>query len=184
MYEMLVGYPPFCSEDQRTTCRKIIRWKDCLKFPEEPKVSAEAKDLIFRLLCNVETRLGTRGVEEIKVHPWFKGIKWDILYETEAAYKPTVNGELDTQNFEKFDDVEGPPSTASKVGIWHKMLTSKDSNFIWYTYKKSDVSKSIGTSGDVASNESRKHPSLVPLFDIVLSTYCNFCWLLYVRCKL
>ncbi|GMP44270.1 hypothetical protein CsSME_00013280 [Camellia sinensis var. sinensis] len=67
MYEMLKGYPPFCSEDQRMTCKKIINWKACLKFPEEPKISDEAKDLICHLLCDVETRLGTNGVEEIKV---------------------------------------------------------------------------------------------------------------------
>lgn len=30
---------------------------------------------------------------------------WDKLYETEAAFKPEVNGELDTQNFMKFDEV-------------------------------------------------------------------------------
>lgn len=28
-----------------------------------------------------------------------------MLYEMEAAYKPTVTGDLDTQNFEKFPDV-------------------------------------------------------------------------------
>ena len=28
-----------------------------------------------------------------------------MLYEIEAAYKPTVNGDLDTQNFEKFAEV-------------------------------------------------------------------------------
>ncbi|XP_035843000.1 serine/threonine-protein kinase 38-like [Helianthus annuus] len=78
----------------------------CLKFPEEPKISNEARDLICHLLCDVESRLGTRGVEEIKAHPWFKGVKWDMLYEMEAAYKPVVTGELDTQNFEKFPEVE------------------------------------------------------------------------------
>ena len=93
MYEMLAGYPPFCSDDPRMTFRKvksvqqcrlfcfwfmmytvvhmdffqIINWRTCLKFPEEPKISEEAKDLITHLLCDVETRLGTRGVEEIKV---------------------------------------------------------------------------------------------------------------------
>lgn len=40
-----------------------------------------------------------------QAHPWFRCIQWDMLYETEAAYKPTVNGDLDTQNFEKFPDV-------------------------------------------------------------------------------
>lgn len=67
MYEMLIGYPPFCSDDPRMTCRKIINWRTCLKFPEEPKVSKEARDLICHLLCDVESRLGTGGVDEIKV---------------------------------------------------------------------------------------------------------------------
>ncbi|KAH0711350.1 hypothetical protein KY289_007309 [Solanum tuberosum] len=83
----------------------IINWRACLKFPEEPKVSDAAKDLICHLLCDVESRLGTRGVEEIKAHPWFEGTKWDALYEMKAAYKPIVTGELDTQNFEKFTKV-------------------------------------------------------------------------------
>ncbi|XP_059633736.1 uncharacterized protein LOC132276361 [Cornus florida] len=164
MYEMLIGYPPFCSDDPRITCRKIINWKTCLKFPEDSKISDEAKDLICHLLCDVGTRLGTRGVEEIKAHPWFKCIQWDMLYEMEAAYKPTVTGDLDTQNFEKFDDVEGPPSVIARVSPWRKMLTSKDTNFMGYTYKKSDILKSVGTSGtDMKSNGSSRAPSLISL---------------------
>ncbi|PNY09338.1 serine/threonine-protein kinase CBK1-like protein, partial [Trifolium pratense] len=163
LYEMLVGYPPFCSDDPRMTCRKIVNWKTCLKFPEEPKISAEAKDLICRLLCDVDTRLGTRGVDEIKAHPWFKCIQWDMLYELEAAYKPTVIGDLDTQNFEKFPDV-GPPSVTETVGPWRKMLTSKDTNFIGYTFKKSDILKSIeSTDEDIRVNGSSKSPSLISL---------------------
>lgn len=38
-----------------------------MKFPEEAKLSLEAKDLICRLLCDVEHRLGARGADEIKV---------------------------------------------------------------------------------------------------------------------
>lgn len=164
MYEMLLGYPPFCSDDPRITCRKIINWKTCLKFPDEPKLSNEAKDLICYLLCDVETRLGTRGVDELKAHPWFRGIQWDMLYEMVAAYKPIVNGDLDTQNFEKFPDLEGPPSTIPRVGPWRKMLTSKDTNFIGFTFKKSDVLNSMESSGaDVKSNESSKAPSLISL---------------------
>lgn len=35
MYEMLVGYPPFYSDEPLTTCRKIVNWRMFLKFPEE-----------------------------------------------------------------------------------------------------------------------------------------------------
>lgn len=40
-----------------------------------------------------------------QAHPWFRCVQWDRLYEIEAAYKPTVIGDLDTQNFEKFPEV-------------------------------------------------------------------------------
>lgn len=40
-----------------------------------------------------------------QAHPWFEGVEWDRLYEMEAAFIPEVNDELDTQNFEKFDEV-------------------------------------------------------------------------------
>ncbi|KAH9802060.1 AGC kinase family protein [Citrus sinensis] len=126
MYEMLVGYPPFYSDDPVTTCRKIVHWKNHLKFPEEARLTPEAKDLICRLLCDVEHRLGTLGSEQIKAHPWFKDIAWDKLYEMEAAYKPEVNGVLDTQNFMKFDET---------------MLTPKDLSFVGYTYKNFEAVK-------------------------------------------
>lgn len=38
-----------------------------MKFPEEAKLSSEAKDLITKLLCNVNQRLGSKGADEIKV---------------------------------------------------------------------------------------------------------------------
>lgn len=103
MYEMLVGYPPFYSDEPMTTCRKvfllirtlsssnfnwfrislvlfichiftslyvpnqIVNWRTHLKFPEEARLTVDAKDLISKLLCNVDQRLGTKGAEEIKV---------------------------------------------------------------------------------------------------------------------
>ncbi|KAH7439853.1 hypothetical protein KP509_04G079200 [Ceratopteris richardii] len=153
MFEMLVGYPPFCSDDQMTTCRKIIYWRKYLKFPEEARLSAEAKDLMRRLLCDVDNRLGTRGANEVKAHPWFQGIQWDKLYDMEAAYIPEVKDELDTQNFEKFEEIEPPLHHPSKSGPWRKMLSSKDINFVGYTYKNVDVFKAIQAGVDGMTDE-------------------------------
>jgi len=166
MYEMLVGYPPFYSEDPLTTCKKIVHWRHYLKFPEEARLSPEAKDLIHRLLCDVEHRLGSRGANEIKAHPWFKSIVWDKLYEVEAAYKPAVNGELDTQNFEKFDEVEPPSQTRTGSGPWRKMLTAKDLNFVGYTYKNFDAVKGLHSSVvDLKRSVSPRRPSINSLFE-------------------
>ncbi|KAF5726142.1 AGC (cAMP-dependent cGMP-dependent and protein kinase C) kinase family protein [Tripterygium wilfordii] len=152
MYEMLVGYPPFYSDEPITTCRKIVHWRNQLKFPEDARLSPEAKDLICRLLCDVEHRLGTGGAHQIKAHPWFRGVEWHKLYEMEAAFKPEVNGELDTQNFMKFDELDSPTPARAGSGTSRKMLlTSKDLSFVGYTYKNFDALKglrrSLGDSG-------------------------------------
>ena len=34
LYEMVVGYPPFFSDDAVTTCLKIVNWRKYLKYPE------------------------------------------------------------------------------------------------------------------------------------------------------
>ncbi|KAJ0978687.1 hypothetical protein J5N97_014161 [Dioscorea zingiberensis] len=52
MYEILVSYPPFY--EPMATCRKIVNWRTHLKFPEEAKLSVEAKDLISKLLCHID----------------------------------------------------------------------------------------------------------------------------------
>ena len=41
-----------------------------------------------------------------QAHPWFEGIEWDKLNQMKAAFIPEVNDELDTQNFEKFEEVD------------------------------------------------------------------------------
>lgn len=38
MFEMMIGYPPFYSDDPLTTCRKIVNWRMFLKFPDEIRV--------------------------------------------------------------------------------------------------------------------------------------------------
>eukprot|EP00249_Psilotum_nudum_P019183 c27130_g1_i1 orf=629-2332(+) len=167
MYEMLVGYPPFYSDDPMTTCRKIINWRNYLKFPAEARLSPEAKDLICRLLCDVEHRLGTRGADEIKAHPWFRGVQWDKIYEMEAAYKPEVNGELDTQNFEKFEEIEPRQQQPSKSGPWRKMLTSKDMNFVGYTYKSIGAFKGMQSPvGELKNKSSPKGTSPTSIFEV------------------
>ncbi|OMO83200.1 hypothetical protein CCACVL1_11521 [Corchorus capsularis] len=168
MFEMLIGYPPFYSEEPLSTCRKIVNWRTHLKFPEEAKISAEAKDLIRKLLCNVEQRLGTRGAYEIKAHPWFKGIEWDRLYQMEAAFLPEVNNELDTQNFEKFEELGAQVQASSKSGPWRKMLSSKDANFVGYTYKNVEIVKEHHLPGIAElkkKSNAPKRPSVKQLFE-------------------
>lgn len=168
MYEMLVGYPPFYSDEPMTTCRKIVNWRSHLKFPEEARLSPEAKDLINRLLCSVDQRLGTNGADEIQGHPWFGGVQWDQLYQMEAAFIPEVKDELDTQNFEKFEESDSHAQSSSRSGPWRKMLSSKDLNFVGYTYKNFEIVNDNEVPGMAElkkTTKKSKRPSIKSLFE-------------------
>lgn len=57
----------FLVDTKFTDCFQIVHWRNHLRFPDEAQLTLEAKDLIYRLLCDVDHRLGTRGAIEIKV---------------------------------------------------------------------------------------------------------------------
>lgn len=80
MYEMLIGYPPFCSETPQETYRKVMNWQQTLVFPPEIPISVEAKNTIKRFCCEVDKRLGNQtGIEEIKNCSFFKKIDWEHI---------------------------------------------------------------------------------------------------------
>ena len=83
-YEMLVGYAPFCSKETSEVCHKILNWKKYLKIPSKVKISREAEDLIAKLINNSNVRLGLNGAEEIKSHPFFRGLDWDNIRNLKA----------------------------------------------------------------------------------------------------
>lgn len=47
-----------------------------MTIPAEAKLSPAATDLLKRLMCDVENRLGRNGVEEIMRHDFFRTIDW------------------------------------------------------------------------------------------------------------
>ena len=55
MFECVVGYPPFCSENAGETYKKIIAWPTHLNFPEDVHLSREAEDLMRRLVLSTST---------------------------------------------------------------------------------------------------------------------------------
>ena len=131
---MLVGYPPFCAETQTETWRKIMNWKESLQFPDECDISPEARDLILRLICDHKNRLGTNGADEIKKHPFFKGIDWEKIRKTKAPFIPLLKSPTDTIYFDTFEE-EDEEDHVVVDNSWKRTLTAEDLPFIGYTYK-------------------------------------------------
>ncbi|XP_073460988.1 serine/threonine-protein kinase MRCK gamma isoform X1 [Aquarana catesbeiana] len=105
MYELLFGETPFYAESLVETYGKIMNHEEHLQFPSDiTDVSEHAKDLIKRLICRQEKRLGRGGVSDFKKHPFFSGVDWDKLHTAVPPYIPEVDNPADTSNFDVDDD--------------------------------------------------------------------------------
>jgi serine/threonine kinase 38 len=132
-FEMLVGYAPFCAQETQEVCFKILNWEKYLQIPPEIKLSNEANDLIKRMISDPNKRLGKNGADEIKAHPFFKGVDWEHIRETmKPPFVPEIKNDYDTKYFETFE-IEEPfyPPT-------RKIPKRKDFEYLGFTYKKED----------------------------------------------
>ncbi|XP_063067282.1 cGMP-dependent protein kinase 1-like [Engraulis encrasicolus] len=113
IYELLSGSPPFSGPDPMKTYNIILRGIDMVEFPK--KINKSAATLIKKLCRdNPSERLGNQknGVKDIQKHKWFEGFNWDGIRKgtLTAPFVPSVDGPLDTSNFDCFpDDQEEPP---------------------------------------------------------------------------
>ena len=102
-YEMIMSFPPFYNENIEAMYDQIKYTN--VKFPSKHIISPEAKDLITKLLTkSPKSRMGSNyGFKEIFEHEFFTGVDLEkiIKKETEAEFKPEINGNLDLQNFDK-----------------------------------------------------------------------------------
>mmetsp|Transcript_6414 Transcript_6414/g.9726 ORF Transcript_6414/g.9726 Transcript_6414/m.9726 type:complete len:615 (-) Transcript_6414:554-2398(-) len=100
MYECLVGYTPFYADDPVTTCRKILKWRQCLEIPAEIKsqLSSECIDFLSCLLAGPESRIGSQtngtcefenGFVQVVRHPWFRDFDWDGISDVDGPLLPS-----------------------------------------------------------------------------------------------
>lgn len=144
LYEMLVGDTPFYADSLVGTYGKIMDHKNSLSFPDDVSMSDHAKKLICGFLTDSDHRLGRKGVEDIKKHPFFKNDQWtfDNIRDAVAPVVPELSGDTDTRNFDDIDDDKGD----EEVFPTPKAFTGNHLPFIGFTYSADTMFK-MGISG-------------------------------------
>ncbi|KAL0963582.1 hypothetical protein UPYG_G00308230 [Umbra pygmaea] len=127
LFEMLVGQPPFLAPTPTETQIKVINWESTLQVPPQVKLSPEAVDIIGRLCCSPEERLGSNGAGEIKTHPFFNQMDFTSNLRTQPApYRPKIAHPMDTSNFDPVEEEGGPGAwsdSGDSMRAWEALCT-------------------------------------------------------------
>lgn len=117
IYELLFGIPPFYHLNQDRMF-EFIQLEE-VKFPKNKKASNEVMDIIIKLLNkNPNTRLGRGGLSEIKTHPFFGTLNFELLKDKKLLppFKPKLEDRTDTSNFDP--EFVKMPTSESPISKW------------------------------------------------------------------
>lgn len=168
---------------------------------KEVEMSPEAEDLIRRFLCDRKDRIGSRGVEEIKAHPFFKGIDWVGIRNQRAPIIPHIRSPTDTSNFpvedpDKFSDdsdeeeesenedqdIDDSPSQLKKTSKSQANQKTKNQNKTGrYTVNvPDDIIQQVDDENKKERNERRAFDKKYPLYRYLHFGYC-FDWFVHTN---
>jgi protein-serine/threonine kinase len=121
LYELLTGSPPFHSVNDEDLFKQIL--KTDVEFPEGGCVSEQGKSFITSLLeRDPSQRLGSNGLGEVKNHPFFEGVNWEVVYKKQMQLPFVAEVE------EQFHDEAVAAVTARSIDIPNVKKTSATTN--------------------------------------------------------
>ncbi|GAA5869143.1 hypothetical protein JCM3774_003963 [Rhodotorula dairenensis] len=107
LFEFLAGFPPFSGATPDETWANLKNWQRVLRRPHYDR----PEDLIFNLsddgwsaitclIAHKDRRMAS--LDQVKQHPFFRGVDWDHLRERRAPFIPALDSEVDAGYFDDF----------------------------------------------------------------------------------
>ena len=133
LFEMFCGYHPFKSKGQKIDPNIYLR-----KTYIPDKVGKTARDLIEKLfVSNPKKRLGYKSSDEVKNHPFFKGIDFDKVLRKE--YKPPFIPKLkDDTDLRYFDENFTQLNVENEKQLEGKGEDEDDFNFEGFSFQQEE----------------------------------------------
>ncbi|KAG0018888.1 Serine/threonine kinase [Entomortierella chlamydospora] len=131
IYEMLLGQSPFIGNDEDEIFEAILG--DEILYPIN--MSRDSVSILQKLLTrDPEKRLGSgkTDAEEIKRHPFFKGVNWQDILDKKVPppFFPKVRSPTDTSNF----DVEFTREIPVLTPVHGHLTATDQANFQGFSY--------------------------------------------------
>lgn len=179
MFEMLAGWPPFCSDQGAQVCAskersiapvsshlffppqvttlKILNWEKTLpqafayEAEETGNISPVARDLIQRFLSPQNVRIGINGVEEIMQHPFFAGIDWRNIRNTRAPIVPEIRFDEDLINFDDPKLITPEQERAERMELAGTPSYESKKHFWGFTFNRDHTMETVRARLGLAS---------------------------------
>ena len=154
MYEMLAGKLPYAVKRGAKMSIKIYDQE--VQYPSN--MNKDAKDFIQKLLIkNPSERLGSgpNGIEDIKNHPFFKGIIWKDaeMQKIKPPFIPKLKSETDLRYFDSMFTDEPVNSHQRKEGT-RERSREPSNEYTGFTYVTNSVSNELMTLAKLSSDDN------------------------------
>jgi len=156
IYEMLYGCTPFRGTTRDATFSSINKAK--FLFPQHKRggISKDCKDLLKTLLHrDPKKRLGSSGgAVDVKDHPFFKNVKWQLVRNQTPPIIPQLKHPLDTAYFRPLKDITHKEAQEDESEI---DVTQLDSDHPFRRFN--NIDKSARDDMDRKTEEKKKSDS-------------------------
>ena len=155
-YEFMKGERPYCGRNRKEIKEQIMSRQAEIKLEElNESWSKESADFINKLLMRKpEQRLGFRGINELKEHPWLKYYPWLLIKDKSlpSPFVPENKDNFDKRYCENVEHLGEETKTRYEEILLDNNYTSYFKNF--YYNEEEDKRRNIKNKKENNSNSN------------------------------